>query len=145
MSSSWEPDSRLLLRGGRGALAEGAELRAFLPFWEAQSLPGLRSASEQDEALRSRASLPTTSRLRTLSRWDRDLRLCFTFPSMLGGTKKKRTAAWKRERTAFSGYARKARHPSRAPPRCTRTFKLRVFLHSMTLVVIHHPKITPFV
>lgn len=83
ISSSWELDSRLFRRGGREALAEGVECWAFLPFWEATSLPGLCSLSEQDEGFGLRASLPTASRLRTLSRLERDLRLCFNFPSIL--------------------------------------------------------------
>lgn len=76
ISSSWELDSRLFLRGGRGVLLEDVERGGAF-------LPGLRSRSEPDEGLRLRASPTRASRFRPLSRCERDLRLCFTFPSIL--------------------------------------------------------------
>lgn len=76
ISSSWELDSRLFLRGGRGVLLEEVERGGAF-------LPGLRSRSEPDEGLRFWTSPARTSRFRPLSRCERDLRLCFTFPSIL--------------------------------------------------------------
>lgn len=76
ISSSWELDSRLFLRGGRGVLLEDVERGGAF-------LPGLRSRSEPDEGLRLRVSPARASRFRPLSRCERDLRLCFTFPSIL--------------------------------------------------------------
>ncbi len=76
ISSSWELDSRLFLRGGRGVLLEEVERGGAF-------LPGLRARSEPDEGLRFWASPARASRFRPLSRCERDLRLCFTFPSIL--------------------------------------------------------------
>lgn len=86
MSSSCELDSRLFRRGGRETLAAAAGCGAFLPGREAASLPGLCPSLSEQEELGSglRASLlPASRNLRTLSRLDRHLRPCFSFPSML--------------------------------------------------------------
>ena len=82
MSSSCELDSRLFLRGGRGALAAAAGRGAFLPGREAASLPGLSPPSRSEQEELGLSLLPASRNLRTLSR----LALrppCFNFPSML--------------------------------------------------------------